>query len=117
MRASVLTRGLVVAMALAMIGAIGASAAPASAGTGAWWHLTSSASPTQLQPGGNGYLAVSAINRGYENATGASSPIVLTDALPPGVEVTAVAGHSSWSLSRQKIGQTPFPCTFTAHFV
>jgi hypothetical protein len=117
MRASVLSRGLVVAVARAMIGVFGASAAPASATPGAWWHLDSSAFPTQLQPGGNGYLAVSAINRGYENVDGASSPIVLTDALPPGVEVTAAAGTSSYSLSGRAVETTPFPCSFTAHSV
>src|ERR1700727_1253978 len=117
MRASVLMRGLVVAMALAMIGVLGIGAASASATAGAWWHLASSASPTQLQPGGNGYLAVSAINRGYEDANGEGSPILLTDTLPPGVEVTAVKGHSNWSLSVQNTEKAPLPCSFTAHFV
>ncbi|HEX3851319.1 MAG TPA: hypothetical protein VHW01_10165, partial [Polyangiaceae bacterium] len=107
-----------IAGALAMIGALGASVAPALAAPGAWWHLGSSAFPTQLQPGGKGYLVVSAINRGYEDADGASSPIVLTDALPPGLEVIAVDGRAkaSWSTAATQLPPLPI-CGFTAHFV
>jgi hypothetical protein len=114
MRASVLMRGLVVAAALAMIGALGIASASASAASGAWWHLNSSAFPTQLQPGGTGYLVVSAINRGYENAEGESSPIVLTDQLPSGVEVTAIEGTNAPSFTGKLALPLPV-CNFTAH--
>jgi hypothetical protein len=103
MRASVLARGLVVAGALAMIGA---STAPAFASSGAWWHVSSVSFPTQLEPGGQGYISVSAVNRGYTNAEGATSPITLTDVLPPGVEATAVQSHKTPEASQ---------CTFTAN--
>src|ERR1700684_1820570 len=96
MRASVLTRGLVVAAALAMIGAFGATpaSAPASTPTGAWWHLVSNSFPTQMQPGATQHLIVSAVNRGYEAVSGASTPIVLSDKLPAGVEVTELEGRT-----------------------
>jgi hypothetical protein len=118
MRASVLTRGLVIAVALAMTGVLGATAGPASAAPGAWWHLGSSAFPTQLQPGSRGYLVVSAVNRGYESADGASSPIVLTDELPPSLEVISVDGRSKSSWSTAVVLKPPLPsCSYTAHSV
>jgi hypothetical protein len=118
MRASIPTRGLVIAVALAMIGALSASVAPASAAPSAWWHLGSSAFPTQLQPGGRGYLVVSAVNRGYESADGASSPIVLTDELPPSVEVISVDGRAKSSWSTAVVLKPPLPsCSYTAHSV
>jgi hypothetical protein len=106
MRASVLSRGLVVAVALATIGILSASAAPASASPGAWWHIGSAPFPSQLEPGGTGYISVFAVNRGYEDAQGAASPITLTDVLPPGVEVTEVQSHKKPEATN---------CTFSAH--
>jgi hypothetical protein len=116
MRASVLTRGLVVAVALATIGVVGVSAAPALASSGAWWHLDSSSFPTQLQPGGKGYIIVSAINRGYEDASGAHAPIVLSDALPAGVEATALEGRDVETFSPLAANKLPAPeCSFTTN--
>jgi len=116
MRASVLSRGLVVAAALAMIGAFGANAAPASATTGAWWHLVSNSFPTQMQPGATQHMIVSAVNRGFEGVSGASAPIVLSDKLPAGVEVTEVEGRSLARFSLFPELAVPKPeCSFTAH--
>ena len=114
MRASVLSRGLVVAAALAMIGVLGIGAASASAASGAWWHLSSSSFPTQLQPGGTGLLVVSAVNRGFEPASGASLPIVLSDQLPSGVEVAAVEATNAPSFTGRVVLPLPV-CSFTAH--
>src|ERR1700689_3949121 len=116
MRASVPARGLVVAVALAMISALGASATPALAGSGAWWHLDSSSFPTQLQPSGKGYIIVSAINRGYEDLSGAHSPIVLSDSLPAGVEATALEGRSVETFSPLATNKPPaVECNFATH--
>jgi hypothetical protein len=106
MRASVLMRGLVVAAALATVGAFGASAAPASAASGAWWHVDSTSFPSQMEAGRTEYISVFAVNRGYEDAEGAASPITLADALPPGVEALGVESHHKPEASA---------CTFTAH--
>src|ERR1700727_763490 len=111
MRASVLSRGLVVAAALAMIGVLGIGAASASAASGAWWHLSSSSFPTQLQPGGTGLLVVSAVNRGFEPASGASLPIVLSDQLPSGVEVAAVEATNAPSFTGRVVLPLPV-CSF-----
>ncbi|HEY1688737.1 MAG TPA: hypothetical protein VGF95_07705 [Solirubrobacteraceae bacterium] len=62
--------------------------------------------PSNLQPGGEGYISVFAVNRGYEDAEGKTAPIVLTDVLPPGVEVTEVHSHKEPAAGT---------CTFTAH--
>jgi hypothetical protein len=65
-------------------------AANASATTppGAWWHLSSRAAPTNLAPGSTGLINVAAGNAGDTNITGASTPITITDVLPPGITVT-----------------------------
>ncbi|HEY1687304.1 MAG TPA: hypothetical protein VGF95_00400, partial [Solirubrobacteraceae bacterium] len=101
---------------LATIGIFGASAASAASASGAWWHLASDSFPTQMQPGSTQHLIVSAVNRGYEEASGAGAPIVLTDKLPAGVEVTAIAGHATPKFSLYKAPESPAPqCSITAH--
>jgi hypothetical protein len=94
------------------------SATSAAAAGGAWWHLASDPFPTQLQPGENGNIFVSAVNRGYENASGESTPIVLSDELPAGVEVTAVDGRVAVDFSEVTRVTPPTPeCSFTVHEV
>jgi hypothetical protein len=82
------------------------SATPALASSGVWWHVGSVSFPTQLEPGGKGYISVSAVNRGYRDAEGATSPITITDVLPPGVEATAVHSRKEPAAAA---------CTFGAH--
>jgi hypothetical protein len=55
---------------------------------GSWWSLGSSAAPTNLAPGGEGQILVSATNRGYADAqASAAHPLKLVDRLPAGLEV------------------------------
>lgn len=94
------------------------SAAPALAVPGAWWHLGSSSFPTKMQPGGVGYILVSAVNRGYMDAEGAASPIVLTDELPAGVEATTIEGRTIPVLTDAGNEQSPkTECTLVPHAV
>jgi hypothetical protein len=83
------------------------AAAPAFASSGAWWHVGAVPFPSQLEPGGEGYISVFAVNRGYEDAEGEASPITLTGALPPGMEAVAVQSHH---------GPEASECAFTAGF-
>ncbi|HEY1690306.1 MAG TPA: hypothetical protein VGF95_15735 [Solirubrobacteraceae bacterium] len=90
--------------------------APAVAATGAWWYLGSASFPTQMEPGGTGEIVVSAVNRGYETASGANAPIVLADKLPAGVEATAIEGRDIRNFSPLGTNRQPMPaCSFTAH--
>jgi hypothetical protein len=117
-RASVLIRGFVLAVALMTIGVLSVSAAPSFAASGAWWHLDSTAYPTQLQSGGTGDIFVSAVNRGYEDASGTGTPIVLSDKLPAGVEATNVTGRAAPDFSTATPVSPPYPeCGYTAHEV
>jgi hypothetical protein len=101
--------GLLLAMAVCVAVVVAVAAAPASAAAGAWWHLGSVPYPSELQPGEEGYISVYAVNRGYETAEGTSSPIVLTDELPQGVEAVAALSHRK--LTRPQATE----CTFTVH--
>src|ERR1035438_7056800 len=77
--------GLVVAI-LGALTATFAGAAPALAGT-PWWHVAVTAAPTNLPPGGEGQISLTAINVGDGNvtATGANK-VTVTDNLPSGLE-------------------------------
>lgn len=111
---------LVVAVALAacVVSTALLSTSSALATTGVWWHLGSSSFPTRLVPGEKGAIVVSAVNRGFENADGASTPITLTDSLPPGVKATAVraaAGYYawiSWDEPAPECTLAPLSCTY-----
>jgi hypothetical protein len=57
-----------------------------------WWHLTSGARPTYLQPGSSdGEIVATVENVGDENASGESSPIEISDVLPPGLTAVGIA--------------------------
>jgi hypothetical protein len=54
--------------------------------------------PTNLPPGGEGEVILKIVNLGDTEAMGETSPIVVTDKLPPGMTATAVeARPRSWS--------------------
>src|ERR1700727_3035294 len=68
--------------------------APAFAGS-VWWKLDSTSAPSNLPPGGEGQIVVSAGNLG--NATAMASeahPIKILDRLPAGLSVTSVTGYT-----------------------
>ncbi|MGA9284188.1 MAG: hypothetical protein WBV85_01980 [Solirubrobacteraceae bacterium] len=108
--------GVAVLAGACVLAAVLLVASPALAVPSAWWHVGSSSFPTQMQPGKTGYIFVSAVNRGYTNAEGAGSPIVLTDELPPGVEATEIKGRAVSTFSEETIQKPPLPdCTYAAH--
>lgn len=72
---------------VALIGAAPAAAAPAP-----YWHLSSSAAPANLAPGGEGKVLVTASNLG-DAAT--SGPVTISDSLPAGLEATKVVAEDS----------------------
>ena len=80
----------------ALVLLLGLPVAPASA-LSPWWQLTSAARPGLLpsKPGETGEIALSAENLGDGVLdTQATSPVVLSDVLPEGLEATAIAGSS-----------------------
>jgi hypothetical protein len=81
---------LVGVLALALLGA----AAPASAAeVEPWWRLGSSAAPTNLKPGDSAdKIIVTASNLGSGTVDGSKHLITIKDALPPGLEATAIRG-------------------------
>jgi hypothetical protein len=81
---------------LASSGATLGSATSAAAQT-PWWHLESRAAPTNLAPGGEGQLIVSASNVGDAQASAsAEQPITITDKLPARLTATAISAKSSF---------------------
>jgi hypothetical protein len=79
---------IIVKIAMAASVIVGVSCSTAHAATAPWWHLTSSARPTNLPPGGEGTIVVQAVNVGDAATSGA---VTLTDRLPAGVTAQSVA--------------------------
>lgn len=74
---------LLAALALSVIGATSANAAPI-------WRLDSTAAPTELPPGGEGLITATASNLGDEAVTdNGAHPVTITDQLPARFEVSA----------------------------
>ena len=76
-----------------------------AAGGGPRWELSSRAAPTNLPPGGEGFITVAADDVGDVGVSGASSPLTLTDVLPAGVRVSdpsKVSGHLARSESEEE---------------
>jgi uncharacterized repeat protein (TIGR01451 family) len=76
----------VAAVGVLLIALLGAAPALAQA---PYWRLSSSAAPTNLPPGGEGEVIVTATNLGDAAASGA---MTITDELPEGLTATAVSG-------------------------
>ncbi len=58
------------------------------------WQLSSSATPTNLPPGGEGKIFVVASNLGDTEVNGATTPVSVIAELPPGLSATAISGES-----------------------
>jgi hypothetical protein len=90
------TRALLVFVALcsSVLGfaLVGSSSAAAEGLKASWWHLTAGSQPTNIAPGGEGTIVVTATNFGDQEVSGASSPLTITDRLPAGLEATAIHG-------------------------
>ncbi len=63
---------------------------------GPWWHLESRAAPSNLPPGGEGRIIVSASNVGTSEASGVQQQITLSDVLPKRLTATAISGGGSY---------------------
>src|ERR1700691_4873056 len=81
--------GLVLAVALLLWGSVSVSSAHAAMAS--WWHLESSAAPTNLPPGGKGIIVVTLTNIGDETVNGATNSVTITDKLPTGLQASATA--------------------------
>src|SRR5665213_1177522 len=90
------------------------STTPASA-QAPWWQLASSSQPRNLPPGGEGEIVVTATNLGDAEVNGASTPVTITDTLPPGVTANAIKGVASSAPTRPtalECTQPAGPCQF-----
>ncbi|HEV7586234.1 MAG TPA: hypothetical protein VGO14_10700 [Solirubrobacteraceae bacterium] len=77
--------------------------APASAlGAAPYWALSSTSAPTNLPPGGEGKIIVTASNLGDAAMEAKNEAITITDKLPPGVTATSIFAAE---------GSVPFPCS------
>jgi len=72
-----------------------AFAASFASATEPWWHLTSGARPTNLAPGSESEIFVTAENVGDAGIDGAKTPVTLSDTLPAGLEPLAIEGYST----------------------
>ena len=68
-------------------------AAPAFAGVPAWRIASTVQRPSDIVPGGEGSLLVTATNLGGVPAEGSVSPITLRDILPAGLTATTISGY------------------------
>jgi hypothetical protein len=67
--------------------------APNALGQVPAWSVTTGAAPTNLPPGGKGIILAAVTNLGDADAEGSVDPIVIHDALPPGLTATGISGR------------------------
>src|ERR1700729_1845069 len=77
-----------------------AFAASFASATEPWWHLVSGSRPTNLAPGSEGEIFVTAENVGDASIDGAKTPVTVTDILPAGLEPLAIEGDSTKGYTR-----------------
>lgn len=109
----------VLATTMLSLGPVAVSPAGAAlpTGTHAWWHLEASATPTNLDPGGEGQIAVTARNLGDEAVNGAAQAVTIADALPAGLRASASAISGEFVTANQVAGAVTctlasLSCTF-----
>jgi hypothetical protein len=95
-----LSASLLAAVALAtLISLLGA--APAFAAS-PWWHLTSGSRPTDLQPGSEAQIVVTAANLGDASVNGETSSVRVSDTLPPGLKALSITGLAGGSTEENR---------------
>ena len=62
-----------------------------------WWRLSATSAPTNLPPGGKGFVDLALTDLGGVAISGARTPIAISDTLPAGVTATAVSSSRSFS--------------------
>jgi hypothetical protein len=110
---------LITVLALAA-GLVGAS--PANAAS-PWWQLSSSSAPAHLQTGPCepyqqpqmlphcGQVIVRAENLGDLSLSGSTTPVTITDVLPPGVHATGITRVKTASGNFGAVGHGPMACS------
>ena len=59
-----------------------------------WWHLVTGAQPTNLPPGGEGTITVTAVNLGDAPIDANEHPVTMRDTLPTGLTATSIEGYA-----------------------
>ncbi len=95
------TRILLAVIPVVVFAIIAMSASPAFADS-AWWHLSSTSRPTDLQSEGRGEIVVTAANLGDASIDGATSPVTIADKLPAGLRAVSISGESG-TISRGSV--------------
>ena len=104
-------RLLTVVLLATAVSAFGGGRAPMAVAASPAWKITSSATPTNFQPGsGNAAFVVTATNVGDAPTTG---PIVVADTVPaPTVAPVEILGIDDWRINREAIAERlPLKCT------
>jgi hypothetical protein len=92
MRRLLLLPFLLISAVLGCLSAAGVAASPAMAAQ-PWWGLSASAVPGVLPREGTGRIVVRATNLGDLPVTGSSTPVRITDVLPPGMLATGTYSY------------------------
>ena len=104
-------RFLAVVVACGALAALAIAAGPASAAVSPWWRVSTTAAPTNLQPGGIGQLELTAVNVGDAEINATSSHVTVTDTLPAGLEATGATGAVGSLLFEESTDFEPGPVT------
>ena len=86
-RVRLVKRAASLVVGLSLISGVMASSVHAAA---PWWKVGVNARPSVLPAGGSGHLVLTVENVGDRAVDGASSPVMITDKLPPGIEAKRV---------------------------
>jgi hypothetical protein len=79
-----------------LVGALLSLAGAAPAFAGGWWHVSSRVAPSYLTAGERATIIVSATNVGDDGVNATTSPVVIRDVLPPGLEASAIRGEPAF---------------------
>jgi hypothetical protein len=89
--------GQLARLAVTLVLALALSAALAAPSFGAaWWHMSSRDAPTNLVPGGKATIVIAATNVGDVGVDARTSPVTISDVLPPGLEATEIRGEPAF---------------------
>ncbi len=114
-----------IAIPLVVILSVLVFSAPPALASSAWWHVTSTSAPANLPPEGRGQILLTAANLGDADASGATTPITITDTLPAGLKAIAMGGDAGGERNEHSGGPVMCPtskelkggaapvCTFT----
>ncbi len=101
------SRSALAVVAISVVVVALAGATPALAAPAPHWALESRSAPTNLPPGGEAQIVVSAVNLGDAEVNGETDHIAITDTLPPKLEATKVEAGQELGF----YGKTPSTCS------